>query len=37
MSAELMKKVIGVPLEKSLEKDEKGFLMVRGFFTSDAQ
>ena len=37
MSAELMKKVIGVPLQKSLEKDEKGFLKVRGYFTSDAQ
>jgi hypothetical protein len=37
MSAELMKKVIGVPLQKDLGKDEKGFLTVRGFFTSDAQ
>jgi hypothetical protein len=35
MPAELVKKIVGVRLEKTLERDEKGFLKVRGFFTSD--
>ena len=34
---ELHRKVIGVPLEKSIQKTEDGFLLVRGKFTSDAR
>src|SRR5512138_2674532 len=37
MPAELVKKIVGVRLEKSIERDESGFLKVRGFFTSDAR
>ena len=34
---ELHRKVIGVPLEKSYQRTEDGFLLVRGKFTSDAR
>src|SRR5512138_2553746 len=32
---DMRRKVIGVPLQKSITKTEQGFLIVRGYFTSD--